>query len=42
MDHQDIAAKTSALMPDVLSDLERLVAIPSVAAPGRPDLTRGL
>ena len=36
MDHQHIAAKASALMPDVLSDLETLVAIPSVAFPGHP------
>ncbi|WP_353509893.1 M20/M25/M40 family metallo-hydrolase [Intrasporangium sp.] len=36
MDHQDIAAKAATLMPDVLSDLEGLVAIPSVAFPGYP------
>jgi acetylornithine deacetylase/succinyl-diaminopimelate desuccinylase-like protein len=32
----DIRARVSALMPDVLADLERLVAIPSVAFPGYP------
>src|SRR5688572_32555792 len=32
----EVAAKAAALMPDLLSDLERLVAIPSVAFPGYP------
>jgi acetylornithine deacetylase/succinyl-diaminopimelate desuccinylase-like protein len=32
----DIRARVSELMPDVLADLERLVAIPSVAFPGYP------
>lgn len=36
MDHQDIATKAATLMPEVLRDLERLVAIPSVAFPGYP------
>jgi acetylornithine deacetylase/succinyl-diaminopimelate desuccinylase-like protein len=32
----DMRARVAALMPDVLADLERLVAIPSVAFPGYP------
>jgi acetylornithine deacetylase/succinyl-diaminopimelate desuccinylase-like protein len=32
----DIRARVSALMPDVLVDLERMVAIPSIAFPGYP------
>jgi acetylornithine deacetylase/succinyl-diaminopimelate desuccinylase-like protein len=32
----DLRARVSALMPDVLADLERLVALPSVAFPGYP------
>jgi acetylornithine deacetylase/succinyl-diaminopimelate desuccinylase-like protein len=36
MDAQQIAAKAAALMPDLIGDLEKLVAIPSVAFPGYP------
>jgi hypothetical protein len=32
----EIQAKVSALMPEILADLERLVSIPSVAFPGYP------
>ena len=36
METTDIAAKTAALMPELIKDLEHLVAIPSVAFPGYP------
>jgi hypothetical protein len=31
-----VRASVSAMMPEILADLERLVAIPSVAFPGYP------
>ena len=34
MDEQEIRSRVSAMMPEILADLERLVAIPSVAFPG--------
>lgn len=37
MDTQEIQAKASAVMPELLDTLERLVAIPSVAFPGYPE-----
>lgn len=36
MQAQEIAAKTTAMMPDLITTLEGLVAIPSVAFPGYP------
>ena len=36
MQTADIAAKTAAMMPELIKDLEHLVAIPSVAFPGYP------
>jgi acetylornithine deacetylase/succinyl-diaminopimelate desuccinylase-like protein len=36
MQAHEIAGRTAALMPGLLEDLERLVAIPSVAFPGYP------
>ena len=36
MNSNEIAVRTAALMPGLLADLERLVAIPSVAFPGYP------
>ena len=36
MDEQEIRSRVSAMMPEILADLERLVAIPSVAFPGFP------
>src|SRR4029079_18443267 len=36
MESQQIADKAAAVMPAVIADLERLVAIPSVAFPGYP------
>ena len=36
MDEQEIRSRVSAMMPEILADLERLVAIPSVAFPGYP------
>ena len=36
MQTQEIADRVSALMPGVIEDLERLVAIPSIAFPGYP------
>ena len=36
MQAKEIADRTSALMPGVVEDLERLVAIPSIAFPGYP------
>ena len=36
MDSNEIVARASALMPGLLADLEKLVAIPSVAFPGYP------
>ena len=36
MDTRDIQAKAGALMPDLLAQLEQLVAIPSIAFPGYP------
>src|SRR3954451_16209057 len=36
MNTEDIEARTTALMPDLLEDLARLVAIPSIAFPGYP------
>ena len=37
MDVHAISGKASALMPGILSDLEELVAIPSIAFPGYPE-----
>jgi hypothetical protein len=31
-----VGARVTAMMPEILADLERLVAIPSVAFPGYP------
>ena len=36
MQTQEIADRVSALMPGVIEDLERLIAIPSIAFPGYP------
>lgn len=36
MDESEIRSKASAMMPEILADLERLVAIPSIAFPGYP------
>jgi acetylornithine deacetylase/succinyl-diaminopimelate desuccinylase-like protein len=36
MDDNDIRGRASAMMPEILADLERLVAIPSCAFPGYP------
>ena len=36
MQESEIRARVSAMMPEVLGDLERLVAIPSIAFPGFP------
>ena len=36
METTDIAARTAAMMPELIKDLEHLVAIPSVAFPGYP------
>ncbi|MEU7909302.1 M20/M25/M40 family metallo-hydrolase [Actinoplanes sp. NPDC049118] len=36
MQADEIAARTAALMPGLIEDLEKLVAIPSVAFPGYP------
>ena len=36
MQTPDIAAKTAAMMPELIQDLEHLVSIPSVAFPGYP------
>jgi acetylornithine deacetylase/succinyl-diaminopimelate desuccinylase-like protein len=33
---QELRGKAAAMMPELLADLERLVAIPSVAFPGYP------
>jgi acetylornithine deacetylase/succinyl-diaminopimelate desuccinylase-like protein len=36
MDKQEIRERTAAMMPELMGELERLVAIPSVAFPGYP------
>jgi hypothetical protein len=36
MREPEIRARVSAMMPEILADLERLVAIPSIAFPGYP------
>src|SRR5688572_27761454 len=36
MQTQQVAAQASALMPQLIADLEKLVAIPGVAFPGYP------
>ena len=37
MQTQEIAGRVSELMPGVIEDLERLIAIPSIAFPGYPE-----
>ena len=37
---QSLTSAVAALMPDLKADLARLVAIPSVSAPGYPEATR--
>ena len=37
MEVSEISGKASALMPGIISDLEELVAIPSIAFPGYPE-----
>ena len=36
MDEQQIRTRVTEMMPEIMADLERLVAIPSVAFPGYP------
>ena len=36
MQTQEVADKAAALMPELMQDLEKLVAIPSIAFPGYP------
>ena len=36
MDLQEVRSRVSALMPDILGELDELVALPSIAFPGYP------
>ena len=37
MEHEEITARAAGLMPELIGELERLVAIPSVSFPGYPE-----